>query len=133
MNFQDLPILDIKPLLPTPDISIYFFVAIVIIAVVVFVAISIFIWKWWQKHKNSDPRVEWLKELDMMDYSNSKKVAYTMTKYGRLLAEDKKTKEILNQLIPRLNRHKYKKDVPPLDDETKRYIKLFIKMSKDVL
>lgn len=133
MNPQELPIRDIKPLLPIPDISIYFFIAIVGIAIVVFIAVLIFIWKWWQKHKSSDPRIDWLRELDRMDYSNSKKVAYIMTKYGRLLAEDKRREEILEQLIPRLEKYKYKKDVPPLDDETKRYIRLFIEMSRDAL
>ncbi|SFP75684.1 hypothetical protein [Hydrogenimonas thermophila] len=133
MNPQELPIRDIKPLLPIPDISIYFFIVIVGITIVVFIAVLIFIWKWWQKHKTSNPRIEWLRELDRMDYSNSKKVAYIMTKYGRLLAEDKRREEILEQLIPRLEKYKYKKDVPPLDDETKRYIKLFIEMSHDAL
>ncbi|WP_236579131.1 hypothetical protein [Hydrogenimonas urashimensis] len=56
-----------------------------------------------------------------------------MTKYGRLLAEDKRRKEILEQLIPRLERYKYKKTVPPLDEETKRFMKLFIEMSHDAL
>ncbi|BDY12567.1 hypothetical protein [Hydrogenimonas cancrithermarum] len=133
MNPEQLPIRDIKPLLPIPDVSFYLFVGFAGVGVLVLSAILIFVWKWWQKHRRIDPRIGWLRQLDSIDYGNPKKAAYVMTKYGRLLAEDKRRQEILEQLLPRLERYKYRKKVPPLDEETKRFMKLFIEMSHDAL
>ncbi|WP_456381208.1 hypothetical protein [Hydrogenimonas sp.] len=133
MKVQELPIRDIKPLLPIPDISIYLFVGIVAVASLVIGVGVFFFWKWWSTHRRIDPRVRWLRELDAIDFDRPKKAAYLMTKYGRLLAEDKRRQEILEQLIPKLERYKYKKEVPPLDEEVKRFMKLFIEMSHDAL
>ena len=133
MKPNELPIRDIKPLLPIPDISIYLFSGLVIVGLLVTGAVIFFAWRWWQSHRKTDPRIRWLEQLDKIDYENPKKAAYIMTKYGRLLAEDKRRQEILEQLIPRLERYKYRKEVPPLDEETKRFMKLFIEMSHDAL
>ncbi len=133
MNPSDIPIHDIKPLIPIPDISVYIFIALIAAGLLVVTAAVIFIWRWWRRHKKTDPRIGWLKKLDKMDFDDAKRSAYIMTRYGRLLAEDKRRQEILSQLLPRLERYKYKKDVPPLDDETKRFMKLFIEMCKDAL
>ncbi|WP_300363406.1 hypothetical protein [Hydrogenimonas sp.] len=133
MNPQELPIRDIKPLLPIPDISIYLFFGLVTVVLLVAGVLVYFLWKWWVKHRKADPRIQWLKQLDAIDFDQPKKAAYLMTKYGRLLAEDKRRQEILEQLIPKLERYKYKKEVPPLDEEVKRFMKLFIEMSHDAL
>ncbi|WP_300368559.1 hypothetical protein [Hydrogenimonas sp.] len=133
MNPNELPIRDIKPLLPIPDISIYLFLGLLVVGLLVAGTITFFAWRWWQSHRAIDPRIRWLEQLDRIDYGNAKKAAYIMTKYGRLLAEDKRREEILEQLIPRLERYKYKKEVPLLDEETKRFMKLFIEMSHDAL
>ena len=133
MNPEDLPIRDIKPLLLIPDISLYLFIALIGVVTLLLIAVGIFAWRWWQKHRHIDPRIGWLQALDRIDYTNPKKAAYIMTKYGRLLAEDKRREEILEQLLPRLERYKYQKEVPPLDEETKRYMRLFIEMSHDAL
>ncbi len=133
MKSADIPIHDIKPLLPIPEISIYLFIVLIAVGVLVLMAGLVYLWRWWRRHKKTDPRIGWLKKLDKMDLADAKRSAYIMTRYGRLLAEDKRRQEILSQLLPRLERYKYKKDVPPLDDETKRFMKLFIEMCKDAL
>ena len=133
MKPQDLPIRDIKPLLPIPDVSIYLTMGLGLAFLLVVVAGAIFLRKWWQAHKRRDPRIVWLKKLDAVEYEKPKEAAYLMTRYGRLLAEDKRRQEILAQLLPRLERYKYKRDVPPLDEETKRYMQLFIEMCHDAL
>ncbi len=119
--------------MPIPDISIYIFIALIAAGLLVATAAAIFVWRWWRRHKKADPRITWLKKLDKMDLADAKRSAYIMTRYGRLLAEDKRRQEILSQLLPRLERYKYKKEVPPLDEETKRFMKLFIEMCKDAL
>ncbi len=131
MNSADIPIRDIKPLLPIPDISIYLFSAIVAISFLLITAAAIYGWHTWQKQRKKDPRIEWLNRLESIDYENPKKAAYIMTRYGRLLAEEKRQKEIMEQLLPRLQKYKYRRVVPSLDEETKRFMKLFIEMTKD--
>jgi len=133
MKAADLPIRDIKPLLPIPDLSLYLFAALVAGGAVILVAFGLYGWKWWQAHRKVDPRLRWLERLDRIDYDDPKKAAYIMTKYGRLLAAEKRQKEIMDQLLPRLERYKYKKEVPPLDEETKRFMHLFIEMTHDAL
>ncbi|WP_456452977.1 hypothetical protein [Hydrogenimonas sp.] len=133
MNPADLPIRDIKPLLPIPDISLYLFAALVVVGALVLTAVGIYGWKRWQANRKRDPRLHWLEQLDRIDYDDPKKAAYIMTKYGRLLATEKRQKEIMAQLLPRLERYKYKKEVPPLDEETKRFMHLFIEMTHDAL
>ena len=133
MKPSEIPIRDIKPLLPIPDISIYLFAGLIAVAVLVAGVLIYFGWRWWQRNRKTDPRIRWLEQLDRIDYNDPKKAAYVMTRYGRLLAEEKRQKEILEQLLPRLERYKYKKEVPPLDEETKRYMKLFIEMTHDAL
>ncbi len=133
MTSQTLPIRDIKPLLPVPDISIYLFIALVVAGIVAFIALLIYILHWIRGRKRGDPRLDWIATLDRIDYSDPKKAAYTMTRYGRLLAEEKRSREIFSQLLPRLERYKYRKDVSPLDSQTKRLMKLFIEMVHDAL
>ncbi len=133
MKPVDLPIRDIKPLLPIPDVSLYLFAALVLAGLVVLAALGFYGWKWWQANRKIDPRLRWLEQLDRIDYSDPKKAAYVMTRYGRLLATEKRQKEIMEQLLPRLERYKYKKEVPPLDEETKRFMHLFIEMTHDAL
>jgi len=133
MNPDKLPLRDIKPLLPIPDISLYLFAALVLAGLLVAAALAIYGWKWWRANRRKDPRLLWLEQLERIDYDRPKKAAYTMTKYGRLLAQEKRQKEIMAQLLPRLERYKYKKAVPPLDEETKRFMHLFIEMTRDAL
>ena len=133
MKPTEIPIRDITPLLPIPDVSVYLFVGLIVVAALVVGVLFYYGWRWWLRHRKSDPRLYWLQQLDRIDYNDPKKAAYIMTRYGRLLAEEKRQKEILGQLLPRLERYKYKKEVPPLDEETKRYMKLFIEMTHDAL
>ncbi len=133
MSPSDIPIHDIKPLMPIPDISLYIFSALVAAGLLAAAVVAMFLWRLWRRGRKADPRIAWLRKLDSIDFSDAKRSAYIMTRYGRLLAEDKRRREILSQLLPRLERYKYKKEVPPLDEETKRFMKLFIEMCKDAL
>lgn len=64
-----------------------------------------------------------LKNIDLED---SKRAAYTITKLGRELVWDDRSFKIFEELLRRLQRYKYKKEVSKLDDEVKRYLKLFL-------
>lgn len=130
---NDLPIRDIKPPLPIPDISFYLFSGLMLFVLLALIGLGYFAYRWWRAHRHIDRRKEWLAVLDAMDLHQAKRSAYLMTRYGRLLAEDERRKEIYEALLPKLERYKYQKEVPPLDEETKRYIKLFLQMSHDAL
>ncbi len=121
---------DIKPLVEIPDYSFFLYVA-VITFVTVFVAAAIY---WLIKvlsQKRAEKKEDYRKILQTMDLNDSKKVAYLITRYGKHLIKDSSALKIYEELLKRLAKYKYKKEVPPLDEETKRYIKLFLKMDQD--
>jgi len=133
MSVDALPLRDIKPLLPIPDLSFYMLLGVGVAAVTAVAALLVFGTKLWRMFRNQDPRFAWLERLERMDMNRPKETAYTMSRYGRLLAKEKRQKEIMAELEARLERYKYRQEVPPLDEETKRYIKLFIEMTRDAL
>jgi len=59
---SDIPIHDIKPLIPIPD-----FIALIVAGLLVAAAAAIFALRRWRRHKKTDPRITWLKILDKMD------------------------------------------------------------------
>ena len=131
MKPTEIPIRDIKPLLPIPDISVYLTIGAVVVGLVLLGTLGYFAIRWWRSHRRIDPRLKWLEALDRIDYDDPKQAAYLFTRYARLLAEEKRQKEIYAQLLPRLERYKYRRDVPALDEETKRFMQLFIEMTHD--
>ena len=133
MKPADLPLHDIKPLLPIPDVSLYIFAALIVAALVTAAALGYYLYRKLRTRRRVDPRIRWLERLDRIDYDNPKEAAYLMTRYGRHLAEDQRRRQIFDQLLPRLEAYKYKKEVPPIDAETRRYMKLFIEMCHDAL
>ena len=55
-----------------------------------------------------------------------KKAAYEITKYGYLFKDDApRNAEMYKNLVERLDRYKYKKEVEPIDEETKSYFELY--------
>jgi hypothetical protein len=60
-----------------------------------------------------------------IDWSNPKEAAYLATKYGAVLANDKRKKELFAQLRDKLDKYKYKKDIKSVDKETLNYYNLY--------
>ena len=121
---------DIKPLVEIPDFSFYIYLFFILLATLL---AALFIYWIIKKigQKRVDERKAILAELQSLDLSDAKRVAYTITKKGKILVKDSSTLKIYQELLRRLARYKYKKEVPPLDEETKRYIKLFLNMGRD--
>jgi len=118
---------DIKGIVDIPDISFYIFLALCIagaIALVVglFYILNIF------KNRKKSKRKEYIKRLKSVDFKDSKKAAYEISKYARKVANTKESKEILEQLLKRLEKYKYVKNPPEFDEESKRYLKLFLEV-----
>ena len=121
---------DIKPLVEIPDFSFYIYLFFIFLATLL---AALFIYWIIKKlgQKRIDEKRAVLEELQSLDLSDAKRVAYAITKKGKILVKDSSTLKIYEELLRRLAKYKYKKDVPPLDSETKRYIKLFLNMGKD--
>lgn len=128
---NNLPMRDIKPLVEIPDTSFYLFLGMLAIIVLAIVALSLFIYKEVVARRLKNKKEALLAELGRVDFSNPKKAAYTITKYGRILATDERSQKIFLELLTLLEKYKYKKEVPPVDEITKNYFNLFFKMLQD--
>ncbi len=119
---------DIKPLVEIPDSSYYVYYGLIALGVLLVVAllylVGIYLWR--LRKENLAKR--YLEALKAIDWRDSKASAYAATKYGRLLATDTRRKELFSQLEALLQRYKYKKEVDPVDEETKRMFDLYVQV-----
>ncbi len=118
---------DIKGIVQVPDMSFYIFIALVIIGVLIALSLVIYLLGIIKKRKKSKRKL-YIQKLKSVDTKNSKKAAYLITKYARKLAKTKEEKGILEQLLKELERYKYVKNAPPFDEESKKYLKLFLEV-----
>ncbi len=118
---------DIKPLLEIPDFSFFAYLAALLLG---FFAFAFLFYKLFVLlfKKRIDEKKMMIKELKELDFKDSKRAAYKITKYGRELIYDDRSLEIFEELVKRLGRYKYKKRVPAMDRETIQLINLFIKI-----
>jgi hypothetical protein len=131
MNNTTIEIRDIKPLLKIPDTTLYLYWGIIIGGIVILLALLFLALKWWRNRKEN-PRKTYLKALQAIKWDNenggAKQAAYEATHYGRLLVDDARSQEIYAQLLPLLEKYKYKKEVGKVDDETLKQFNLFIQV-----
>ena len=118
---------DIKPLLEIPDNSYYLFLMLVFLLIAfLLMIIGILVKKYWKK-KKVDIKIIYFNHFKKLDWSNAKHSAYEATHLGRLLTlENERAKEIYEQLLPMLERYKYQKEVPPVDEETLKQYNLLV-------
>jgi hypothetical protein len=117
---------DIKPLLEIPDSSYYIFIALLVMVGVVLIALGVFLVKKFWTNRKINIKKLYLKELKELDWSETKKSAYTLTELGRELATEERSKEIYGQILPMLEQYKYRKEVPSLDEETLKQYELLV-------
>ena len=119
---------DIKPLIPIPDSSIYVYWGLIALAAALALGVLFFVIKnFWERRKRNKAKL-YLEHLKAIDWRDSKKAAYEATHYGRLLATDERRKELFEQLLPLLDRYKYKKEVDAVDEETLRRFNLYVQV-----
>lgn len=126
MNPDDIKIRDIKPLLEIHDHSVYLFSALVVISLIIVLG-GIYLFLKWYKNKNRiNMRKATYKKLLHVDLSEPKRAAYEITKYGDFFKEDsQRNRDMYHNLVDRLEKYKYKKEVEVFDDETKSYFELY--------
>ncbi len=133
MNEQNLTaqLRDIKPLVEIPDSSFYIYWGLIGFAVLLGIGIFFFVAKKLWENRKKNLAKEYLAALKSIDWSNSKKAAYEVTHYARLLATDERRKELFAQLEPMLEKYKYKKEVDQVDQDTLNQYKLFVQVADE--
>ncbi len=127
-----LDIRDIKPLIDIPDLSLY---GVVFFALVITISLIVVVYNILYKFlhdKKRRIRKAVLKKLKEVDFSNPKKAAYEITKYGRYLVHDDKSKKVFDEILPLLEKYKYKKRVDEkLSRKVIRYYYLLVEAVDD--
>lgn len=116
---------DIKELEKIPDNSLFIFLALVLLGFIFLLILIFFITKL-IKNRKKNPRKIYFKILKNVDFSNSKKSAYTITKYSRLIVSNEREKKLAIELIESLEKYKYKKEVENIDNEVKAKFSIFM-------
>jgi hypothetical protein len=118
-------LIDIKTLIDITDYSIFLFIATVILGAI----LAFILFKKTYKYTKSKCKIccdkYYFEQFKKIDWNNPKQAAYEATKYGMLLAKDKRRREIFLQLRDRLDKYKYKKDIDTIDNETMNYYNLY--------
>ena len=115
---NEIKLKDIKELVDIPDYSIYLYMLLWILGSLVFF-ILLFILIRLIINRGKNRRKLYYKTLKEIDLNDSKKAAYEITKYTRLLIQSDREKKLALELIEELDRYKYKKDVEPLGSQAK--------------
>ncbi len=118
---------DIRGIVEIPDISYYIFLSIVLAVAIVVVVAIIYLLNMIKNRKKSK-RKYYISKLKNIDFSDSKRAAYEITKYARKVADTKQSKGILEQLLKELDRYKYVKNPPEFSQESKKYLQLFLEV-----
>ena len=122
---------DIKPLLEIPDSSYYFFGGLVIFGIILFCSILFFATKKLWENRKANLSKQYLAKLKAIDWKDAKESAYTATYYGRLIATDARKKELFDQLLPMLEKYKYKKEVECVDQDTRKQFNLYLQVADE--
>ncbi len=121
---------DIKPLVEIPDYSFYLYLGFILFATLL-AAVGVYFFIRLLSRKKRDRKRELLEYLRGLDLNDSKRVAYEITKWGRYLVSDESRARLYGELVRKLTPYKYKKEVPPLSDEIKREIRLFLRVNDE--
>jgi flagellar biosynthesis/type III secretory pathway M-ring protein FliF/YscJ len=125
---EDLKLRDIKDIVEIPDNSLFELLSLVggVVALLIVGAILFLIYKKFKNRRRKPTKKELaLEELKSIDFSNSKESAYKFSRYGYLWVDEHNRNRFFN--IERdLEKYKYKRDVPPLEDRVKEEMREFI-------
>jgi len=115
---------DIKGLSPITDFSIYYLMALCfVILLVIIVAIYLYIQP--RRKKKPTKKVLALKKLKNINFKDQKEVAYLFC-LNSIYFVNEKNEARHKELVEKLERFKYKKEVPMLESALKQEIQDFI-------
>ncbi len=116
---------EIKDFIEISDYSLYAFILILIVAFIMGVIFFKISYKYFLDKCEINCEKYFLEKFKAIDWENPKKAAYEATYYGRLLAKDRRRKEIFLQLKEHLDKLKYTKRNQKLNSEIMRYYNLY--------
>ncbi len=109
---------DIKPPVEVPDHSLWLLLAIAAAVVVAVVLLGVWYFRRVPKRRKrgADPIEVAKSKLKKLDFTDAKEAVYTFDEYFPVLAKDsEELKREFEELQNRLDRYKYKREVPPLE------------------
>ncbi len=118
---------DIRGLSQVPDLSYYLFLSLCLLGVILLIVAFVYLLNIVKNLKRSKRKI-YIQRLKQVNFKDSKKAAYEISKYARKVADTKESKEILEQLLRELERYKYVKNPPEFDKDSKKYLKLFMEV-----
>lgn len=122
----DIPLHDIKPIMEIEEYSLYYLLGLSFFALALLFAIFYLLFSWFKKRNRYNKRKEDFKSICELDFTHTKESAYAITHYGATFKNDsQRHHEMYENLLARLERYKYKKEVETFDDETLGYIELY--------
>ncbi len=119
---------DIKPIIDMNDYSLYWFLATLIFGIFIGYKLYKKFYKIGKKSCKIDCEKYYFVQFSNIDWSKPKEAAYLATRYGEVLAKDRRRKELFEQMRKRLDSYKYKKDSDKVDTETLNYYNLYKKV-----
>jgi len=119
---------DIKPIFELSDY--YLYIGALLFFLLVLIAAGIFAYRYFKK-KKIDMRGEYIEKLKKINLDDSKRAAYEMTKYLRLIASSSDENEMAESIIRKLEIYKYAKDVPSLSRDIKSDYENFLKAADE--
>jgi len=127
MQPNELKLHDIKPLVAIEDYSFYYFMVLSFVAVILLLGIIYLLLKWLKYRKKENLRKKHLEILRFIDLQKDpKKAAYMLTKYGATFKDDDaRHKEMYENMLTKLEKYKYRKEVEPFDEETVSIVELY--------
>ncbi|QOP43117.1 hypothetical protein FJR45_03800 [Sulfurimonas sediminis] len=123
---NEIPLHDIKPLIEIHEYSLYYLIGVSLLVVLILSGFIYLAYKWMQNRKRYNKRAEHYKKLFSLDCSNPKKAAYDLTFYGATFKDDSERHlKAYENMLEKLQRYKYKKNVEDFDTDTLHVIELY--------
>ena len=124
---ENLTLKDIRALEPIDDMSLYLFIIAIVFVSLIIGALLYKLFNTLRERKKETLRKKVLQRLKDIEFDDPKEAAYKITKYAQFLATDERSKRMLEQLLPKLEKYKFIKNAPEFDDEAVQYYNLFLK------
>jgi len=124
---------DIKGIVEVPDTSLWWLIGT---AAAFILALLLLLWLYRtyfmprRRRRRKSPEQIAAENLRAIDYGDTKEAVYTFSENMKLLADLKGPIPGLHEMLERLEKYKYKREVPPLSKEDKNRMQ---KMIKEVL
>lgn len=126
---DDLPLHDIKPLVEIIDYTPFVLGTAAAVVFLLGVLVTYVLFRRLREGKRRSYRQACFDTLSAIDFEQPKVAAYTISKLGRCFADDSpRLAEVYGNLYRRLEPYKFKRSVPPVDEETRAYFRIYLGM-----